>query len=162
MIEPDPIPGYQNRRITRPKFDPDLEFEALKDFPCSGVQFKTGDVFDKLLVDERRLRQMYDHRWLKMIIPEGYQPLTDASPPVSHGPAPAARRPPALPTAQPAAGKEPNFAAFGPIDLEAPLPEYVPPEQPASAPPPPPQAAQPPKPAPATPAPKKTGRVKLG
>jgi hypothetical protein len=48
----------------REPFRPGAQLRARKAFECQGQAFRPGDVFDSTLVDERRLRQMYDSRWL--------------------------------------------------------------------------------------------------
>ena len=48
----------------RDKFDPEADFFCVKDFKCCGKEFKAKRPFDKALVDLRKLRQMYDARWI--------------------------------------------------------------------------------------------------
>ena len=49
---------------TRPEFNPDKDFVVVKWVKASGREFSAGDMFDKSLVDPRRLRQMYECRQL--------------------------------------------------------------------------------------------------
>lgn len=50
----------KHRSGTRPPFDPSRDFVTCRSLPVSGVVFDSGDPFDKTLVSERRLRQLYD------------------------------------------------------------------------------------------------------
>lgn len=51
----------------REPFDPQNTFAATKTMICNGKLIKADEVFDKTLVNTRRLRQMYEHRMLKVI-----------------------------------------------------------------------------------------------
>jgi len=55
----------------RDTFDRDMDFVATKAFKLSGAPFIPGQNFDKTLVTTRRLRQLYDGRYLRMVEPEG-------------------------------------------------------------------------------------------
>jgi len=48
------------------QFDRDRNFLVTRSVVVSGKKFGPGDPFDKTLVTTRRLRQLYDHRFLKM------------------------------------------------------------------------------------------------
>lgn len=48
------------------KFDANRQFVLLKGTRVAGKHVEAGEVFDKSLVDNRRLRQMYEGRWLRM------------------------------------------------------------------------------------------------
>src|SRR3954468_16858448 len=49
----------------REKFDPDRHFVTVKAFSCGGVVYGPGQPFGKGLVSPRRLRQLYDGRYLR-------------------------------------------------------------------------------------------------
>ena len=48
------------------QFDRDRNFLVTRSVVVSGKKFGPGDQFDKTLVTTRRLRQLYEHRFLKM------------------------------------------------------------------------------------------------
>ena len=48
------------------KFDPNRQFILLKSTRVAGKSCEAGAIFNKALVDTRRLKQMYEGRWLKM------------------------------------------------------------------------------------------------
>ena len=50
----------------REEFDRDRNFIAVKPFRFNGAVFGPGQPFDKNLVSTRRLRQLFDSRYLKM------------------------------------------------------------------------------------------------
>ena len=52
--------------LRRDAFDRDREFVVGKSLTLRGRPFGPGDAFDKTLVSTRRLRQLYDSRYLKM------------------------------------------------------------------------------------------------
>lgn len=49
----------------RDKFDGAREFVVMKPFVCSGQDIAAGQRFDKSLVSPRKLRQLYDQRYLR-------------------------------------------------------------------------------------------------
>lgn len=56
-------------RFSRPPFDREQDFITTRAFLVGGRQFSPGEQFDKSLVVERRLRQMYDTRQLRQVVP---------------------------------------------------------------------------------------------
>lgn len=50
----------------REPFDRERTFIAVRRMTIQGKRIESGDPFDKSLVNVRRLRQMYDTRWIKM------------------------------------------------------------------------------------------------
>jgi hypothetical protein len=56
-------------RNTRPRFDREQDFIVVRSMLAAGKNFAAGDPFDKALVPERRLRQMYDLRILDQVAP---------------------------------------------------------------------------------------------
>ncbi len=51
----------------REEFDRDRNFEAVKPFKYNGAMFGPGQPFDKNNVTTRKLRQLYEMRYLKMM-----------------------------------------------------------------------------------------------
>ncbi len=51
--------------LTRPEFDQHGAFVCARDFRHGGKECRTGEPFDKSRVDVRRLRQMYETRYIK-------------------------------------------------------------------------------------------------
>lgn len=49
----------------REPYDPTRDFVARKAFTCRGVKYAPGAPFDRDAVDDRRLQQMYEGRWLE-------------------------------------------------------------------------------------------------
>ena len=47
-------------RLERPRFDPGADFFVTKSFKIDGKQFTPGEPFDKALVNQRLLRQLYE------------------------------------------------------------------------------------------------------
>ena len=47
-----------------PRFDKSQVFVVRKPMTISGRPLKSGDTFDPTLVSERRLRQLYEQRWI--------------------------------------------------------------------------------------------------
>lgn len=64
-------------------FDRDLDFVAAKTFTFAGKEFRPGDQFDKSEVNTRRLRQMYDQRFLGV----SEAPTSPPPPPPTRNPA---------------------------------------------------------------------------
>lgn len=62
------------------KFDPSRTFIARKELKCGGWVFGPGDVFDKALVSDRRLRLMYEQRSV------AYPPDGQTAPPLGTAP----------------------------------------------------------------------------
>lgn len=52
-------------RMIRPQFDAACEFVVNKPMKVQGAPLQIGDPFDKTSVNLRRLRQLYDSRWIK-------------------------------------------------------------------------------------------------
>lgn len=49
------------------RFDRADEFAAARQFTCGGVAYEPGQAFDKTKVNTRRLRQLYDSRWIRVV-----------------------------------------------------------------------------------------------
>lgn len=60
--------------IWQDRFDRDQDFEVLKPFRASGIDFDRGEPFDKTLVTTRTLRQLYDSR--RIIVATNSTPVT--------------------------------------------------------------------------------------
>lgn len=54
-------------RDVRPQFDPTANFYVTRPFKAGGKLFAVDELFDKSLVDTRRLRQIYDLRQLRQV-----------------------------------------------------------------------------------------------
>lgn len=54
----------------REAFDRDMDFEAVKEFKFDGKKYIPGQAFPKELASTRGLRQLYDHRFLRMVLPD--------------------------------------------------------------------------------------------
>lgn len=52
-------------REVRPQFDPGADFYVTRPFKAGGKVYAVDELFDKSLVEARRLRQMYDQRMLR-------------------------------------------------------------------------------------------------
>lgn len=50
----------------REPFDGDRDFVVVRPMRVGGASLGYGDVVDKLALTPRRLRQLYDQRWLSM------------------------------------------------------------------------------------------------
>lgn len=55
------------KAFPRPKFDPKQEFVVSKPFTYSGQGLVIGQLFDKTWSTERRLRQLYEQRYLRFL-----------------------------------------------------------------------------------------------
>lgn len=66
----------------REAFDRDMDFEAVKTFKFDGKTYNPGQSFAKALTSTRGLRQLYDNRYLRMVLPE--QPIIREPRPVHH------------------------------------------------------------------------------
>ena len=64
----------------REAFDRDMDFEAVKAFKFDGKAFIPGQSFDKTQVTTRRLRQLYDNRYLRMVEPAGDPVVREVAP----------------------------------------------------------------------------------
>lgn len=67
----------------REKFDPNRDFIVIKTFKWNGTIFRIKEPFNKALASLRRLRQMYDGRWLAMApinLPTELKPLKAVMP----------------------------------------------------------------------------------
>lgn len=51
----------------REKFDSGREFAVVKQFRCDGVDFAAGQDFTKHIVNLRKLRQLFDQKFLAML-----------------------------------------------------------------------------------------------
>lgn len=60
------VKNGRGRRIIREPFDPARTYTVVRDCTIATTQFRTGDVFDNRIVPIRKLRQLYDARWLRM------------------------------------------------------------------------------------------------
>jgi|SRR5690606_1040747 len=67
MFPTKPPPIYRSGRHAKAPFDPEATYTAAKTIICHGKLFNVGDVFNKSLVNTRRLRQMYEQRMLHMV-----------------------------------------------------------------------------------------------
>lgn len=67
MPTSEPIPAFTGRRITRPAFDPDQDFVTVREMTLEGTKLAPDQPFDKSLVTSRRLRQLYDGRYIKQV-----------------------------------------------------------------------------------------------
>lgn len=56
----------KNSTNLRPEFDRDCNFITVKPMRFSGVDYSPGQPFDKTQTTTRRLRQLYDTRYLRM------------------------------------------------------------------------------------------------
>lgn len=54
------------KAFPRAKFDQRRSYVTLREFRLSGQMIAVGQLFDKALVDTRKLRQLYDARYLRM------------------------------------------------------------------------------------------------
>ncbi len=59
----------------REVFDRDRSFEAVKTFKFNGAMFGPGQPFNKDVVSPRRLRQLYDGRYLRMTEARVFVPM---------------------------------------------------------------------------------------
>lgn len=68
IIFPDKNNWHPKRnKYNREQFDPNATFVALRTIVTQSKHFNPGDEFDKKLVNVRRLRQLYEQRWLDMV-----------------------------------------------------------------------------------------------
>ncbi len=51
--------------LTRPEFDQHGEFVCVRNFRHGGKQCRAGEPFDKATADARRLRQLYETRYIR-------------------------------------------------------------------------------------------------
>lgn len=58
--------AIRHRRNYRPPFDPSREFTVTRPLPVNGVALGSGSPFDKTQVTTRRLRQLYEQRWISL------------------------------------------------------------------------------------------------
>ncbi len=59
-------------KVFLPRFNPEATYTVNKsNFICSGVEFAIGDIFDKSLVNVRRLRMLYEAR--KIVVAEEHK-----------------------------------------------------------------------------------------
>lgn len=70
MVPPKNLTWSRQGKYLRELFDPHRVFTATKTLICNGKLIKAGEVFDKTLVNTRRLRQMYEQRMLDMAEPQ--------------------------------------------------------------------------------------------
>jgi hypothetical protein len=54
-----------DKAFPRNKFDPERDFVVHRHMMLSGEALTPGDDFDKSIVDVRRLRQLYEQRYLR-------------------------------------------------------------------------------------------------
>lgn len=77
----------RHRRHYRPPFDPSLDLVVTKPLKFSGVRFAVGEAFDKTLArDTRRLRQLYDARFVSHASGQESAPLRSGPKPGAVGP----------------------------------------------------------------------------
>jgi hypothetical protein len=55
-----------DKAFPRGRFDPEANFVVNRPILISGEEIAPGTTFDKKLVDLRRLRQLYDQRYLRL------------------------------------------------------------------------------------------------
>lgn len=61
------------------EFDRDRDFVVMRPLLAQGTQFQPGDLFDNSAVTTRRLRQLWEQRFLRMLPPEERkQPLSSS------------------------------------------------------------------------------------
>lgn len=60
------VKNGRGRRIIREPFDHTRTYTAARDCTIATYRYKAGDVFDNRIVTIRKLRQLYDARWLRM------------------------------------------------------------------------------------------------
>jgi hypothetical protein len=60
-------PFYKTTRERRPEFDPAADYITVKPMLLGGDAIAVNSPFDKARVPLRRLRQLYDGRYLRMV-----------------------------------------------------------------------------------------------
>jgi hypothetical protein len=64
------------KAFLREKFDPEREFVVARRFLFNGITLAPGEVFNKSLVVPRKLRLLYDQRYVRMTAAKPGEPAS--------------------------------------------------------------------------------------